>query len=58
MAHIKAIKDFDESATVAEINSPDNLVDIANKAKDYLFTILDSDSAQYKAIAKIKFRKR
>lgn len=39
-------------------NSPDNLVDIANKAKDYLFTILDSDSAQYKAIAKIKFRKR
>lgn len=39
-------------------NSPDNLVDIANKAKDYLFTILDSDSAQYKAIAKIKFKKR
>lgn len=39
-------------------NSTDNLVDIANKAKDYLFTILDSDSAQYKAIARIKFKKR
>lgn len=38
--------------------SEDNLVDIANKAKDYLFTILDSDSAQYKAISKIKFKKR
>ena len=36
----------------------DNLVDIANTAKDYLFTILDSDSAQYKAIARIKFKKR
>lgn len=35
----------------------DNLVDIANKAKDYLFTILDANSAQYKAIAKIKFKK-
>ena len=39
-------------------NSPDNLVDIANKAKDYLFTILDANSAQYKAISKIKFKKR
>lgn len=39
-------------------NSEDNLVDIANKAKDYLFTILDSSSAQYKAISKIKFKKR
>ena len=39
-------------------NSQDNLVDIANKAKDYLFTILDASSAQYKAIAKIKFKKR
>ena len=36
----------------------DNLVDTANKAKDYLFTILDASSAQYKAIAKIKFKKR
>jgi hypothetical protein len=39
-------------------NTEDNLVDIANKAKDYLFTILDSSSAQYKAISKIKFKKR
>ncbi|WP_293894649.1 hypothetical protein [Flavobacterium sp.] len=39
-------------------NSADNLVDTANKAKDYLFTILDSSSVQYKAIAKIKFKKR
>ena len=39
-------------------NAEDNLVDVANKAKDYLFTILDADSAQYKAIAKIKFKKR
>ena len=38
--------------------SADNLVDTANKAKDYLFTILDASSAQYKAIAKIKFKKR
>ena len=38
--------------------SEDNLVDTANKAKDYLFTILDSNSAQYKAISKIKFKKR
>lgn len=39
-------------------NSDDNLVDTANKAKDYLFTILDSSSVQYKAISKIKFKKR
>lgn len=39
-------------------NAEDNLVDIANKAKDYLFTILDTSSAQYKTIAKIKFKKR
>ena len=39
-------------------NDDDNLVDIANKAKDYLFTILDANSAQYKAISKIKFKKR
>ena len=38
-------------------NSTENLVDTANKAKDYLFTILDSDSVQYKAISKIKFKK-
>ena len=37
--------------------SENNLVDIANKAKDYLYTILDSHSAQYKAISKIKFKK-
>ena len=37
--------------------SNDNLVDTFNKAKDYLFTILESNSAQYKAIAKIKFKK-
>lgn len=39
-------------------NLDDNLVDTANKAKDYLFTILDANTAQYKAIAKIKFKKR
>jgi hypothetical protein len=39
-------------------NSDDNLVDLANRAKDYIFTILDASSAQYKAIAKIKFKKR
>lgn len=36
-------------------NSADNLVDTFNKAKDYLFTILGSNSVQYKAISKIKF---
>jgi len=39
-------------------NAEDNLVDIANRAKDYIFSILDTDTAQYKAIAKIKFKKR
>ncbi len=38
--------------------SDNNLVDIANKAKDYLYTILDANSVQYKAISKIKFVKR
>jgi hypothetical protein len=38
-------------------NATDNLVDTFNKAKDYLFTILDSSSVQYKAISKIKFKK-
>lgn len=37
--------------------SDDNLVDTFNKAKDYLFTILDSNSVQYKTISKIKFKK-
>ena len=37
--------------------SPNNLVDTFNKAKDYLFTILDSDSVLYKTISKIKFKK-
>lgn len=35
----------------------ENLVDNCNRAKDYLFTILDRQSAQYKAIAKIRFKK-
>ena len=35
-----------------------NLVDTANNAKDYLFTILDANSEQYKAIARIKFKNR
>ena len=35
----------------------DNLVDTFNKAKDYLFTILDKNSTEYKAIARIKFIK-
>ena len=39
-------------------NNPDNVVDLANTAKDYIFTILDADSEQYKAIARIKFKKR
>lgn len=39
-------------------NIEDNLVDTANKAKDYVFTILDTDSSQYKAIARIRFRKK
>ena len=43
---------------IEHFGSEDNLVDTANKAKDYLFTILDSDSVQYKTISKIKFKKR
>ena len=35
----------------------ENLVDIFNKTKDYLYTILDYNSLQYKAISKIKFKK-
>lgn len=35
----------------------DNLVDLFNAAKDYLFSILESDSTEYKAIARIRFRK-
>jgi hypothetical protein len=38
-------------------NAPNNLVTIFNTAKDYLFTILDSKSVDYKAISKIKFTK-
>jgi len=34
-----------------------NLVDTANKAKDYIATILDTSSTQYKAIARLKFKK-
>lgn len=33
----------------------DNLVDTFNKAKDYLFTIFDKDSMEYKEVARIKF---
>ena len=36
----------------------DNLVSTANKAKDYLYALLDTDSAAYKAISKIKFKNR
>lgn len=39
-------------------NGPDNMLDLANAAKDYIFTILDTSSAQYKAIARIKFKRR
>ena len=35
----------------------DNLVDLANKAKDYLASILDTSSTQYRAIARLKFKK-
>jgi len=34
---------------------PDNLVDIANKVKDYLLSILDSKSPEYKAVSRLKF---
>ncbi len=37
--------------------SEDNLVDIFNKAKAYLSTILDTGSVQYKAISGLQFRK-
>lgn len=37
--------------------SMDNLVDTANLSKNYIATILDEKSPQYKAIAKIKFKK-
>lgn len=39
-------------------NRENNLVDLANAAKDYLFSILDVDSVEYKAIARIRFKKR
>ena len=39
-------------------NGSDNMVDLANAAMDYIFTILDTSSAQYKAIARIKFKRR
>ena len=35
----------------------DNLVDLGNKSKKYIATILDNNAAQYKAIAKINFKK-
>lgn len=38
-------------------NAPNNLVDTANLSKEYIATILDTNTAQYKAIAKIKFRR-
>ena len=39
-------------------NNTDNLVDLANTAKDYIATILETKESQYKAIAKIKFKKQ
>jgi len=36
----------------------DNLVALANSAKEYISTILDKSSLQYKAIARITFKKR
>lgn len=38
-------------------NNEINLVDMGNTAKDYLFSILDVDSPDYKAIARIRFRR-
>lgn len=38
-------------------NATENLVDTANRAKDYLFAILDSNAVQYKTISRIKFKK-
>jgi hypothetical protein len=43
---------------VTVYNAENNLVDLANRTKDYLFTILDTDAVQYKAISRIKFKKR
>lgn len=36
----------------------DNLVDLFNAAKDYLFSILQTNSADYKAVGRIKFKKQ
>ena len=38
--------------------SPDNLVDLAHKAKDYLTSILDRNTSQYKAVTKLQFVKK
>lgn len=38
--------------------APDNLVDVGNKVKDYISTILPKSSPQYKAIMAIKFKKQ
>jgi len=38
-------------------SNTNNLVDTFNKAKDYAATILDTNSLQYKAIARVSFRK-
>lgn len=38
--------------------APDNMVDGAQMAKDYCMTILPKNSAEYKAIAAIKFKKQ
>lgn len=35
----------------------ENLVDLGNRAKDYIASILDHNTAQYKAIMNIRFRK-
>ncbi|RZL03402.1 MAG: hypothetical protein EOO89_28430 [Pedobacter sp.] len=35
----------------------DNLVDLFNGAKDYLFSILETNSADYRAVGRIRFRK-
>lgn len=38
-------------------NSPDNLVDTANKAKSYILGVLQPSSSEYKAISKLQFTK-
>lgn len=38
-------------------NSTENLVDTANKAKDYILAVLATNSLEYKAIFKLKFKK-